>query len=220
MANLKIVVNNSEIDQPYVEVPESGDPEWIEVDTANDTLIPSAGSANVSDGLIPDEGQITRAGAVASETEVVTVPKYFLRRDGGVVNEIFNAGAKIKRYVFGFDFDDETVTEPVLELWDDSGMLTFNSDVLGAGNASESWFWGIVTTNGNPGAGWDVNTPGVGKKLAGGDSAHILFLNGGSGASPLDAAKTLYCQLKTVIPINPGVKGSFAPAFAVKWVSN
>lgn len=210
MANLTIAVNNDTQDQPY----ETSGVDWIDVDVDNDYLIFSSGSDTVKDGeAIPSESDLNQAGTLTSEISTTTVSKYFLADASDVkIYEIFNAGNQNKRYVFAFSFDGATASEPVLELWDDEDMDTVNLYSLGEGTPTDSWWKGIVTTDGLPGADW------AGSALAGASTGHFLELNNGNGV--LSGAKVLYCNLKIIIPANPTQSGLEQPAIVVKWTSN
>jgi len=188
--------------------------DWVDLNLTNDELIFSNGSAVVADGeSIPSESELTQAGTVISDTVDVIVAKYFLAdASEGILREIHNAGNQNKRYVFAFDFDGATASEPVLELWDDDNLNTTDLTSLGAGTPANSWWRGVVTTYGAPGASW------VGSKLAGDSSGHYLSLNNENGA--LSGADTLYCNLKIVIPAGTTSSGLEQPVFVVKYTSN
>ena len=187
---MDIYVNTDTVDAP---LNQSGI-DWSIVDPDVDYLIMlTNGSASVADGQpIPSTTQLNQAGLVLTGAEQ-TCSKYFLADDSAnLLKQIHNMGAGNKRYVLAFDFDAETASEPVLEAWDDTTMLTADDVVLGEGTPSSSWIAGIVTTDALPGVGWS------GVRLAGDSAGHFLNLNNGNGA--LTGAKTLYCNLKTVVP--------------------
>jgi hypothetical protein len=121
-------------------------------------------------------------------------------------------GNQNTRYVIAFEFDDLTATEPVLEVWDDNNFNSIDSIVLGQGIASSSWFKGITTTTTSPGTNW------VGSPLAGSANGNFLSLNGGLGA--LDVAKTLYANLKVVIPATQTVGTASFPILVCKYATN
>lgn len=183
---------------------------WVEIDVDNDEIIFSKGSDVVADGLaIPSEAQLSSAGMLLDDTEQ-TVEKYFLADNStGLLEQIHNAGNQNKRYVFGFSLDGPTTGEPVLELWDDTDLDSIDNICLGAGTASSSWFRGITTTAGLPGADW------VGSRLAGSADGYFLNLNNGSGA--LVGADVLYCQLKVIIPSTQQDAGAETPVIAIKF---
>ena len=131
--------------------------EFTEIDVDNDTIIISGGSDTVKDGEpIPSDTQLNQAGLLLVTPRVEqTYDKYFLEDfDANLLKQIHNMGAGNYRYVMAFDFDDETVSEPVLELWDDSDLDSIDSIPLGAGVASSSWVRGKTTTDALPGASW------------------------------------------------------------------
>lgn len=207
---LKIYVNTDTDDDAYGE---SG-MEYTEVNVDNDYLVLSAGSATVADGEpIPSESDLIQAGTLISASVDVTVAKYLLADVGSnLLREIHNAGNQNKRYVFCFSFDGATASEPVLEIWDDDDLDTTDIYSLGEGTPSNSWWKGVVTTDGLPGADW------VGSKLAGSSDGHFLWLNNESGA--LTIAKDLYCNLKIIIPSGTTNSASETPVLAVKYTTN
>ena len=208
--NLTIHVNTSEDD---IAKSESGS-EFVQVDVDNDYLVFSHGSDVVADGeSIPGESDLNQAGEVVSEDDDVIVSKYFLADiSGGILKEIHTAGNQNKRYVFCFAFDGATASEPVLEVWDDSTLDSVDLYSLGNGTPSDSWFKGIVTTDGLPGADW------VGKSLAGSSDNHFLWLNNEDGA--LTVAKDLYCNLKIIIPQATEQSGLEQPVLCCKYTTN
>lgn len=205
--NAKVVINCGTSDSAYPTV------DWIEMALASDSLIFSNGSDVVADGQpIPSDISLNQAGVVISTVDII-VPHYFLADIGdNLLREIHNAGNQNKRYVFGFNFDGPTASEPVLELWDDAAMTTVNLGSLGAGNPTSSWWRGVVTTSGLPGNDW------VGLQLAGASDTHFLQLNNGNGA--LSGAATLYCNLKVIVPAYYTGAGADKPVFAVKYTTN
>jgi len=208
--NLKVYVNTGSLDSPLG----SSGVEFTEISTANDYLVESNGSDVVKDGeAIPTDTQLNQAGVVIDEVVAVVVPKYFLADiSANLLREIHNMGNTIKRYVFAFDFDGVTATEPVLELWDDSDLDTVALFSLGNGTPSNSWWKGVVTTDSAPSPDW------AGSALAGNSDGHFLQLNNGNGA--LIGAKTLYCNIKIVVPAGASQGGADNPIWAVKWTSN
>jgi len=194
--------------------------DWLDVNVDNDYLIFSNGSSAVFDGAFtPTEQELIQAGVVVSPSAKVIVPKYFINdTSAGIIREIVNAGDNNKRYVFAFDFDGATASEPVLEVWDDTTLNTINFNTLGAGTAINSWVWGITTTDALPGAGWVGDTPSVGSRLAGNASGNFLWLNNQAGA--LSVAKTLYCQLKIITPAGVTISGAETPVFVCKFTAN
>lgn len=206
---LTVAVNTSNNDVEYTD---SGST-WAVIDTDNDYLIFSNGSTAVNDGEdIPTQSELQSAGMVLNGTQQI-VDRYFLADVGSdILQEIFLMGNTTNRYVMAFSFDGATATEPVLELWDDSGLDTITSTTLGAGTPSSSWWKAICTTSSAPGSDW------TGTSLAGSGSGYYLNLNNGNGA--LASADDLYCNLKVVIPATATSGISATPVFAVKFASN
>ncbi len=187
--------------------------DFLELNLTNDKLILSAGSVYVADGQpIPTTEQLNSAAMpiLNSDNEV---PHFFIAdASENKLREIFNAGNKNKRYVFCAAFDAATASEPILELWDDSTLQTIQDYCLGEGVANDSFFRGITTTSGLPGAGW------TGKRLAGSSDNHFLFLNDGSGA--LSAAQDCYFNLRCTIPSNFLSAASETPCIVVRFTQN
>lgn len=188
--------------------------EFLLMDTDVDYLILlTNGSTSVADGqIIPTTTQLNQAGLVLTGIEQ-TCSKYFIADySANLLKQIHNMGAGDKRYVLAFDFtESETATEPVLEVWDDTPMLTINSTCLGAGTPSSSWIAGICTTSASSGVGWS------GSRLAGDTSNHYLLLNAGLGA--LVAPKTLYAQLKVIVPATEVNGGNEQPILVCKYTT-
>ena len=185
--------------------------DWILMDSdVDELLLLTNGSLSVADGQpLPSTAQKNNAGLVVTGLEQ-TCTKYFLGDvSGNILKLIHNMGAGNKRYVIAFDFDAETVSEPVLEVWDDINMDSVDSPVLGGGTPTSSWLLGITTTDALPGVPW------IGKRLAGDTSNNYLLLNNGNGA--LTGAKTLYAQLKTVMPSSEISSGYSNPILVVKY---
>ena len=208
MTTLTVYVNCSTSDLPLG----SSAADWVEMVLGTDYLVFSNGSDSVYDGApIPSEAQLAQAGMIP-DTVTQDVEEIFLADvSDGILKKIHNAGNQNKQYVFAFDFDDETATEPVLELWDSVAMTSTDLISLGAGTPTSSWWSGIATTSGLPGTG----TNWVGSTLAGSTSTHYLSLNNGSG--PLSGADTLYCNLKITVPAGFTTSGAEKPTFAVKY---
>lgn len=206
---LTVQINTDIQDQPY----STSGVEWTEMNTDNDYFVFSGGSDVVADGeAIPSSNDLNQAGVVVGVSEVV-VDKYFLADiSANLLREIHNAGNQNKRYVFGFDFDGATASEPVLEVWDDNNMDSTDFYTLGNGTPSTSWVKGVVTTDALPGVDW------VGSALAGSSDNHFLWLNNLSGA--LSGAGTLYCNLKIVVPASASNSGSETPTFVIKYTTN
>jgi len=205
---LKIYVNNGTSD---LELNISGS-SWVEIDTTNDEIIFTDGSDTVKDGeAIPSDTQLNSAAPILDSTEQ-TIPMYLLSdNSASELKEIHNMGAGNYRYVMGFEFTTATVSEPVLEAWDDTDLDSVDSVPLGSGTPSSSWFRGVTTTAALPGAAW------TGSRLAGSSDGNFLWLNNESGA--LSVADVLYCQLKLVIPATQQDAGSTNPVLAVKYAT-
>jgi hypothetical protein len=186
---------------------------FTQMNLTNDKLIFSAGSDVVKDGEpIPTTQQLNSA-AMLITTSDVECPHFFLSDfSEDELVEIHNAGNQNKRYTFCAAFDAATASEPILEIWDDTDLDSIDNYCLGEGVASSSFFRGITTTAGLPGAGW------TGKRLAGSADNHFLWLNNESGA--LSGAADLYFQLRITIPANFSNAAFEAPVFAIKYTSN
>jgi len=209
MTAITIAVNTGNTDLAYGI---SGS-EWVDIVPASDYLVFSNGSDVVADGeTIPSESDFIQAGVLLTGIEQ-TVSKYFLAdQSANQLKEISLMGNVDAQHVFAFDFDGATASEPVLELWDDSGLDTIDGTTLGAGTAANSWWRGITTTTASSGTNW------VGSRLAGSGEGYFLWLNNQNG--PLSVADTLYCQLKVVVPASAVTGGSAAPKIVVKYASN
>jgi hypothetical protein len=211
MANLAVFANTGSGDIPL----NGTSADFTQIDPNNDVLIFSAGSDVVKDGEpIPSQSELIQAGVVLTGSQII-VDKYFLSDlNANLLRETELMGNQDAQYVLAFDFDDLTASEPVLELWDDTNLDTIDNITLGAGTATNSWWRGVATTSGSPGANW---APG-GITLAGSSDGHFVFLNNENGALP--SATTLYANLAIVIPASAITGGSVNPIFAVKWLSN
>ena len=187
--------------------------DFVEVNLLNDRLIFSAGSDVVKDGEpIPSSTQLNSAALLITD-EDVEVPHFFLAdASDNLLREIFNAGPVDKRYVFCAAFDAVTASEPILELWDDETLSTITSYSLGQGVANDSFFRGIVTTGGSPGASW------TGSRLAGSSEGHFLWLNDEDGA--LEVAADLYFNLRITIPADFTNAAAETPVMVIKWTEN
>lgn len=207
---MDIYLNCDTVDSPVG----TGGVDWVLMDVDTDYLIMlTNGSVSVADGQpIPSTTQKNNAGLVITGVEQ-TCSKYFLADDSAnLLKQIHNMGSGNKRYVLAFDFtESETASEPVLEAWDDDTMLTINDVVLGSGTPSSSWIAGIVTTDALPGVGW------TGVRMAGDTAGHFLNLNNGNGA--LSAPKTLYAQLKVVVPSTEANGGNENPILVCKYTT-
>jgi len=206
---MNIHVNTGTVDSPL-----GGGGEFLQMDIDVDYLILlTNGSASVADGQpIPSTTQLNQAGLVLTGVEQ-TCSKYFIAdNSANLLKQLDNMGAGNKRYVVAFDFTESaTATEPVLEAWDDITMDSVDSICLGDGTPSSSWIAGICTTDASPTPGWP------GSRLAGDTSSHYLLLNSGNGA--LVAPKTLYAQLKVVVPATEINGGNEQPIMVVKYTT-
>jgi len=208
-----IYINHSEIDSPL----DTSGVDWVEVNALEgDKLLINEGSDVIVDGATsPGEQAINGAGFILNGEEHI-LSKYFLldESDGSKLKEVFMAGAQNKRYVFAVDFDGPTVSIPVLEAWDDTDMDTSDSAILGEGTPSLSWVQAIKTTSVLPGTSW-LTGIGNGVRLAGATDGYFLELD----TAPLGEAKTLYFQLKIVVPSTQQDAGLMNPVLIVKWTT-
>jgi len=206
---LKIHVNCDTQDEPLG----TSGVDWVEMNLTNDRLIFSAGSDIVKDGEpIPTTSELNSA-ALLITTSDVEVPHFFLAdASENLLREIHNAGAVAKRYVFCAEFDAETASEPVLELWDDEDLDSVLNYCLGAGVPSDSFFRGITTTGSTPIVSW------TGSRLAGSTAGHFLWLNDEAGA--LAVATNLYFNLRITIPANFSNAAAENPVMAIKYTEN
>jgi hypothetical protein len=184
--------------------------DFVEVNLTSDKLIFSAGSDIVKDGEpIPTTQQLSSAAPLIITSDVEYAHLFLADASENLLREIHLAGNQDKRYVFCASFDDETSSEPVLELWDDEDLDAAVSYALGQGVANSSFFRGIVTTDRLPGYPW------VGSRLAGSSDGHFLWLNNQNGA--LDTAKDLYWNLRITLPANFSYGFVEVPVMAIKW---
>jgi len=191
----------------------TGGVDWVEMSLGNDSLIITNGSDVIADGEpIPSQTDLNQAGLILTGVEQI-VSKYLLADiSENELKAVHNMGNQNKRYVMAFDFDGATTSEPILEAWDDVSMQTYDNLCLGAGTATNSWLRGITTTSALPGTNW------IGSRLAGSADGHFLWLNNQAGA--LSVAKTLYCNLKMVIPATATESGAETPILVVKYTTN
>lgn len=205
---LTIAVNNTSDDVAYG----SSGVTWTTVVPGTDFIVFSNGSAAVADGQpIPSSFQLSSAGMVLNGATQV-VPYYLLADIGSnLLRQIFLMGSGNFQHVVAFVFSGATTSEPVLEVWDNTGLSTTNDVSLGSGTPSNSWFNGIATTSGLPGVSW------TGSPLAGSSDGNFLYLNNGSGA--LTGAATLYCQLQMIVPSSQTQGGAETPVITVKYTT-
>jgi len=209
MANVTIWVNTTNTDAG---VGNSGT-DWLEFSPGNDKLIFTGGSVQVADGQdTPTQQELISAGIVLTGSQIVVDDYLFLDADMDELYSIPLMGNQDTQYVLGFEFDDATASEPVLEIWDDNTFATIDSAMLGSGVASNSFVRGITTTYASPGTNW------TGSRLAGSGAGNFLYLNDGNGA--LSAADILYANLKVIIPASQTTGFSATPVFCVKFLSN
>lgn len=204
---MKIYVNVGTADTAFT-VPSA---DWVEMDLINDKLIFSGG---LTDGqATPSPSELNSAAILVSTTADVEVSKfYLLDNSAAIIKQIHNMGYQNKRYVMCVSFDAATASEPVLEMWDNSSLNTVAYYSLGEGTANNSWFRGITTTAGAPGATW------TGSRLAGSSTNHFLWLNNESGA--LSGATNLYFNLRITVPQSYTRSVSETPVMAVKYTTN
>jgi hypothetical protein len=206
---LKIHVNTDTVDSPRG----TSGVDWTEMNLTNDRLIFSAGSVAVADGQPIPTPQDLNSAALLIGALAVECPHFFLSdASAGILDEIHNAGTGNKRYVFCAEFDAPTASEPILEIWDDTDLDSISNYCLGSGVANDSFFRGIVTTDGLPGVGW------TGSRLAGSAVNHFLWLNNENGA--LSGAKDLYWQMRITVPASFSNAASEAPVMAIKYTTN
>lgn len=179
---------------------------YVEVDVNNDRIIFTNGSSLVIDGApTPTEAALNQAAPLI-DGSIKTVSKAFLLDNStGKIEEIYGYALNAQ-YVFCAAFDAATNSEPTLELWDDSSLVSSDLEALGEGTPSNSWYKAIATTSSLPGVSW------VGTALAG---TSDLDLNEGSGA--LAVATDLYFNLKVTIPATAATAFAILPVFAIKF---
>jgi len=206
---LKIYVNNDTQDLPLG----TSGVVFTEVSPGNDSLIFSAGSDTVFDGAgIPSSFQLSCAGVFLIGVATFIAHYFLLDITAKKLKEVHLMGQQDKRYVVALDFDGATTSEPVLEVWDNSNMLTVLATPLGAGTPSNSWLHGITTTDApGPGPDW------TGSTLAGSSAGHFLWLNNGHGA--LDGADTLYCNLYMQVSASQVRGGVESPILVCKYTT-
>lgn len=208
MTNLIIAVNNDTVDNPY----NTSGIIWTVVSIGNDFLVFTNGSDSVTNGQpIPSSFQLSAAGILLDGLQQI-VPTYLLADiSANQLKNIHGMGNNDARYVMAFHFDGATTSEPVLEAWDDSNLDTVAATSLGGGTPSSSWLRGIVTTDASSGSNW------TGSTLAGSSDGHFLWLNNLNGA--LSIAKTLYCNLKMIVPASQTTGGAETPVLTVKYTT-
>lgn len=209
---IKINKGSSDIGQD-----ESG-ADYVTINPDTDYLIFCDGSDVVADGeAIPSDTEIIQAGTIIDADDPVEVDKCFIADIGDVkIYEVELFGNVDKQYVFCFSFDASTASEPVLEIWDDEDMDIIELYSLGEDTPSDSWWKGIVTTDGSPGADWANGSNAI--ELAGASDGHFLWLNNESGA--LSVAKDLYCNLAIIIPAGFADGGLEQPCICIKYTTN
>lgn len=206
MTTLTIALNCSAQDVIYG----SSGVEWVDISTANDFLIFTAGNDVVKDGEpIPSSFQLSQAGVVLTGSDILISHYLLADLSDNELKESTLMGTGNHRYVLALDFDGITTSEPVLEIWDNADMDSTDLACLGAGTPASSWFRGITTTDALPGVGWS------GSRLAGSSDGHFLWLNNQNGA--LAVATTLYCNLFMQIPSTQTTGGAEVPVIVVKY---
>lgn len=204
MTTLSIYTNNTATDQAYP----TGT--WNPITLGADYFIFSA-SSSLAGSSIPSSFQLSSAGILLNGTQQ-TIPYYYLAHPGGPnTYAIPLMGPNNKQHVMAFVFNGATTSEPVLEVWDNSGLSTTNDVSLGSGTPSNSWFYGITTTSGLPGVNW------TGSPLAGSGNGNFLWLNNQNGA--LTGAGVLYCNLQLIVPATQTQGGAETPVLVVKYTT-
>lgn len=205
---MELYINNSDVDNEFGE---SGT-EWVRVLPEIDSIIFSSGSNVVADGEpIPGMEDLNRAAVQLHDENPTEVEKFFLAKvSDNQLKEIFLAGRKNTRYSFCVKFDDETLSEPQLEAWDNLDMKSYEMVSLGGGTPNNSWYRGICTTAASPGEDW------LGIPIAGAEDSHVIKLNNNEGA--LTEAKNLYFNLRISIP--PSEPSIYSPVLVITWASN
>lgn len=209
MTNLLLRINTTAIDASYVAQPSYYDT----VDSA-DTLIFSAGSAQVADGQpIPSQTDLNRAATLLDPVLTTIVTHYFLADISvNLLKEIHNAGNIDKQYVFCCSFDGATASEPQLEAWDDANLNTISLLCLGNTVPVLSWYRAKCTTTNSPGTLW------TGTPIAGSGVANVVLLNDGLG--PLTVAKDLYFNFYVRIPAGITTPGQYLPVLLITYTTN
>lgn len=183
-----------------------------EVDTA-DIILWSDGSSDVADGQpIPTEAELNIAASLLGDTNHEVAYCFLLDQSTGLTERITNAGSVNKRYVFCFEFDGATATEPTLEAWDNTNHDTNDNYCLGEGTGTNSWLKGVLTTVASPGASW------TGTPISGNGASSRIDLNGGLGA--LSVATDVYVNLKMLIPSGFSTPNSEQPLMTVRYTWN
>ncbi|HSG31997.1 MAG TPA: hypothetical protein VLB82_10680, partial [Thermodesulfobacteriota bacterium] len=203
-----VYINTTAVDQDRIAQPGN----YILIDTANDKLIWSAGSAAVADGQDTPTGTELDEAATIITTVAVEVDKLFLLdfSDTGVeLKEIDLAGSTDTQYVLNFSFDNATASEPTLEAYDDNTHTSANLNVLGSGTPGDSMIKAVLTTSGSPGASWS------GTPIAGAVAPNVLELNGGGGA--FGSAAEVYVNLQVVIPASYPTPFTEAPVLTCRY---
>jgi hypothetical protein len=172
--------------------------DYIELDLVNDYLIWTAGNTVVKDLMttIPTPDELNAAASIIDDDDPLTVALCLLmdysHNVGGAyyTHKVIGMGESQKRYVFCFNFDAATATEPQLEAWDTSAHTTIAKYVLGALTPLNSMVKAVCTTLSSPGDDW------AGTPIAG--ASNVVLLNDGNGA--LLTLGDLYANIKIVIP--------------------
>lgn len=208
---LSVYVNVDSQDQPL----NTSGVDWVQFSEGNDKLIFTAGNATIADGQpVPTQSELVSAGVELTGSQIILSTYLLEDFSANLLKSIDGMGNLDKRYVLAFDFDGDTASEPVLEVWDDSNINTATGTMLGSGTASQSFIRGVTTTSASPGAGWVTSAI----RMAGASDGNFLFLNDQNGA--LGSATTLYCNLAVVIPASQTTGFSASPVFVVKWLDN
>lgn len=204
---LEIFINNSSEDVSYG----SSASLYEQIAIGNDYLIAST-SPSLAGASIPSSFTLNSAGIFLNGSQQV-FPFYYLAHPGGSPETyaIPLMGSGNFQNVLAFVFSGATTSEPVLEVWDNSGLSTINDISLGAGTPSNSWIYGIQTTTGLPGINWS------GSPLAGSSNGNFLYLNGGGGA--LTGAAVLTCNLQIIVPASQTQGMAEIPVLVCKYTT-
>lgn len=189
--NLTWAINSGAVDNAWASAPNAGE-SFVLLDLVNDKISFLDSQQNDGDALSGSRYPVIIPDAGDNEAE-----KTFLEdASAAIFDQIPLAGTTAggqsggdKRYVFAIYFSGATAGVPYLEAWNDNTHAAANNAFLGGGTPANSTLRAIATTNGAPGSATWAGTP-----LSGTDSRIQL------DTAALSAAKTLYFNLKQVIP--------------------
>ena len=204
VTNMTFRINNNDGDSSFAGSP--GD--YVAVDLVEDILYWTAGSVRLADGQAkdPTSTELDEAATLIDAGSDVQIAHCLLNDDSsGLLDEVEGMGAN-HQFVFCFDFDDATATEPQLEAWDDNTYGSASNHVLGNGTPANSMVKAIATTAGAPGGlPW-------GTAIAG--AANVVGLNSGN---PLGAAGQLYANIRLLVPTGYSTPFSETPVLTVRY---